>query len=303
MTEIIQWHRVFGLTLMDVLADSNYEVELEKELSLKKQYLDVVIIRRKMGESLIEMPVGLEPLAAHNLLTYKSLREPLDEWAIEELIGHYTNYRKLVSPSLDELLPVDNFQLYAVSTRYPSNLLNNKTSFREVEQGVFELIWGKRLIKVIVSSRVALETRNALWLLFSGKPQRFAYGDEHYQWRHPRERAVLNQLYELYKKEGVVMPYTMDDFNRDFTQAHLYLLPPEERLKGLPPEDRLKGLSSDVVFKQFSPEERLKGLPPEVVFEQFSPEDRLKGLPTETIFEQFSPEVIEAYLSQLKKNH
>jgi len=159
------------------------------------------------------------------------------------------------------------------------------------------------LIKVIVSSRVALETRNALWLLFSGKPQRFAYGDEHYQWRHPRERAVLNQLYELYKKEGVVMPYTMDDFNRDFTQAHLYLLPPEERLKGLPPEDRLKGLSSDVVFKQFSPEERLKGLPPEVVFEQFSPEDRLKGLPTETIFEQFSPEVIEAYLSQLKKNH
>jgi hypothetical protein len=60
---------------MDVLANSNYEVELEKELSLKKQYLDVVIIRRKMGESLIEMPVGLEPLAAHNLLTYKFLRK------------------------------------------------------------------------------------------------------------------------------------------------------------------------------------------------------------------------------------
>jgi len=34
-----------------------------------------VIIRRKMGESLIEMPVGLEPLAAHNLLTYKFLRK------------------------------------------------------------------------------------------------------------------------------------------------------------------------------------------------------------------------------------
>jgi len=273
---MIQWHRVFGLTLMDVLANSNYEVELEKELSLKKQYLDVVIIRKTVGESLIEMPVGLEPLAAHNLLTYKSLREPLDEWAIEELIGHYTNYRKLVSPSLDELLPVAHFQLYAVSTRYPSNLLNDKTSFREIEQGVYELTWGKRLIKLIVSSRVALEARNALWLLFSGKPQEFAYADEHYQWRHPRERAVLNQLYELYRKEGVMMPYTMDDFNRDFTQEHLYLLPPE------------------VVFKQFSPEERLKGLSPEVVFKQFSPEDRLKGL---------SPEVIEAYLSQLKRNN
>jgi hypothetical protein len=261
---------------MDVLADSNYEVELEKELSLKKQYLDVVIIRRKTGESLLDMPVGLEPLAAHNLLTYKSLREPLDEWAIEELIGHYTNYRKLVSPSLDELLPVDNFQLYAVSTRYPSNLLNNKTSFREIEQGVFELTWGKRLIKVIVSSRVALEARNALWLLFSGKPQRFAYGDEHYQWRHPRERAVLNQLYELYKKEGVVMPYTMDDFNRDFTRDHLHLLRPEELLKDLPTEERLKGLP---------------------------PEERLKGLSPESVLKQFSPEIIETYLSQLRKSN
>jgi len=108
------------------------------------------------------------------------------------------------------------------------------------------------------------------------------------------ERAMLNQLYELYQKEGIVMPYTMEDFNRDFTREHLYLLPPEERLKGLPPEERLKGLPSETVFKQFSPEERLKGLPPETVFGQFSTEDRLKGLP---------PEIIEAYLSQLKKNH
>jgi hypothetical protein len=30
----INWHRLFGLTLMDWLAGSNYQVELEKELSL-----------------------------------------------------------------------------------------------------------------------------------------------------------------------------------------------------------------------------------------------------------------------------
>ena len=285
ITQTTQWHRTFGLTLMDLLANSNYEVELEKELSLKKQYLDVVIIRRTLGAPLSEMPVGLEPLAQHNLLTYKSLREPLDEWAIEELIGHYTNYRKLVSPSLNELLPVEHFQLYAVSTRYPSHLLNGKVSFQEIAQGVFELTWGKRLIRLIVSNRIALEEKNAFWLLFSGKAQGFAYGDEHYHWRHPRERAVLNQLYELYKKEGVVMPYTMEDFNRDFTREHLHLLPPEERLRGLTPE---------TIFKQFSPEERLKGLPPETVFQQFPPEERLKGL---------SPEMIEAYLSQLKKSN
>jgi formylglycine-generating enzyme required for sulfatase activity len=41
---------------------------------------------------------GLDNLAGHNLLTYKSLREPLDDWALQELTGHYVNYRKQASP-------------------------------------------------------------------------------------------------------------------------------------------------------------------------------------------------------------
>jgi hypothetical protein len=44
-------------------------VELEKELSLKKQYLDIVIMRRTRGKPLKEIPVGLENLTEHNLLT------------------------------------------------------------------------------------------------------------------------------------------------------------------------------------------------------------------------------------------
>jgi len=291
---MIQWHRLFGLTLMDLFTGSNYEVELEKELSLKKQYLDVVIIRKTSGNPLSEMPVGLEQLAEHNLLTYKSLHEPLDEWAIEELIGHYTNYRKLISPSLNNLLPENQFRLYAVSTRYPRNLLGKPLSFQKVRQGIFELTWGKRLITLIILNRIALKQKNAFWLLFSGKAPEFGYGEQHYHWQQPDERAVLNQLYELYKKEGVVMSYTMEDFNRDFTRDHLHLLPPEELLKGLPPEERLKGLPPEELLKGLLPEERLKGLPPE---------ERLRGLSLEAVFKQFSPEVIEAYLSQLKKSN
>ena len=279
----INWHRLFGLTLMDWLTGSNYQVELEKELSLKKQYLDVVILRKTTGNPLTEMPVGLENLTEHNLLTYKSLREPLDEWAIEELIGHYTNYRKLVSPSLDDLLPANQFQLYAVSTRYPSRLLKNPSHFQEIQTGVFDLVWGPRLIRLIVLSRIPKEPQNALWLLFSGKDQEFVYGEQHYHWHRLSEKALLNQLYELYHREGMVMPYTMEDFEKDFTREHLHLLPPEERLKGLPPEERLKGLPSEERLKGLPPEERLKGLPPE---------DRLKGL---------SVEMIEAYLLRLKK--
>ena len=268
----INWHRLFGLALIDLFNDSDYQVELEKELSLKKQYLDIVIIKKTAATLCQEYPVGLDNLTEHNLLTYKSLREPLDEWAIEELIGHYTNYRKLVSPSLHDLLPVQQFQLYAISTRYPSHLLK-KLSFQEVYPGVFDLTWGIRVIRLIVLNRVSLAERNAFWLLFGGKAQLFEYGNHHYHWHCASERAVLNQLYELYQKEGVIMPYTMEDFERDFTEEHLHLLSPE------------------TIFSRFSPEQRLKGLPPE---------ERLKGLSTEEILKRLPSEVIETYLSELK---
>jgi hypothetical protein len=268
----INWHRLFGLTLMDLFTDSNYAVELEKELSVKKQYLDVVIIKKTIGKPLEEIPAGLENLTEHNLLTYKSLHEPLDNWAIEELICHYANYRKLISP-VEQLLPQDQFQLYAISTRYPHKLLNQEINFQEIQTGVIDLKWGTRLIRLIILNRIAKEKKNASWLLFSGKGEEFVYANQYYQWRRLSEKAVLNQLYELYRAQEVIMPYTIEDFNRDFTREHLHLLPPEERLKGLPPES---------------------------IFEQFSPEERLKGLPPESIFEQFSPEVIEEYLSKLK---
>ncbi len=46
---MIPWHRLFGLTLTDYFHDTVYKVEIEKDLSLKQQLLDVVILERKEG--------------------------------------------------------------------------------------------------------------------------------------------------------------------------------------------------------------------------------------------------------------
>lgn len=43
------------------------------------------------------------------------------------------------------------------------------------------------------------------------------------------------------------MPYTMEDFRRDYVREHLKELTPKERLEGLSPEERLKGLSPKVI--------------------------------------------------------
>jgi hypothetical protein len=52
------------------------------------------------------------------------------------------------------------------------------------------------------------------------------------------------------------MPYTMEDFLREFRQKFVKELTPEERVEGLTPDERVRGLS---------PEERVRGLSPEEI--------------------------------------
>jgi len=82
------------MTLKDFFTDTFYDVILEEEMSMKKQYLDVLIVRKGEGGPPSEIPDGLENLATHNLLSYKSMREPFDDWTADELLGHFVSYRK-----------------------------------------------------------------------------------------------------------------------------------------------------------------------------------------------------------------
>ena len=79
--------------------------------------------------------------------------------------------------------------------------------------------------------------------------------------RETRERSenanlLVCEILERYKREGLVVRYTMDDFKRDFLKEHLKDLTPQERVEGLSPEQRLQGLSV---------EERLEGLSAEEI--------------------------------------
>ncbi len=97
----MNWHRLFGLLLTDIFEGSPFVVELEKDLSLKQQFLDVVILRKGRGQCTGRLPDGFDNLADHNLITFKSLQEALDDWALMELTGHYVNYRKQVGPAMN----------------------------------------------------------------------------------------------------------------------------------------------------------------------------------------------------------
>ncbi len=268
-----EWHHLFGLALKDFFTDSAYQVELEKDLSLKQQFLDVVIIEQEAQSPIPQLPDGLENLSRHNLVTFKSIRQPLDGWSLDELVGHYVNYRKQESPSVKRLLPAEDFRLYAVTTRKPQKLAT-AIALKKLKRGIYQLQWGSHQIRVVVLNEVRKVKRNAIWQLFSGVGEKVQFGASHYQWRRTDTSTVIYDLYQHYKVEGIVMPYTLEDYYKDFTRRHLDWLTKEELLERLSIEDRLKGLPA---------------------------KDRLKGLPAESFLKSLPSKEIEAYVKKLRR--
>lgn len=81
----VDWHRLFGLLLMDYFAGTSFEVQTELDLSVQQQFLDVVIVRKGKGKLSEPLPDGLDDLNEHNLITFKSHHEALEDRHLREL--------------------------------------------------------------------------------------------------------------------------------------------------------------------------------------------------------------------------
>jgi hypothetical protein len=238
----MNWHRLFGLILTDFFSGSPYVVELEKDLGMQKQLLDVLLLRRGPGRFARRLSDGLDQLAPYNLMTFKSHQEPLTDWTLKELTGHFVNLRKQLSPPRQPFLPEADFALYAVTSRFPHNL-NDQVPLAKVAEGVYDCRRGTDVIRVIVAGEVAKVAHNAVWHLFGAAVDRVGFGAEPYRQRSEKTSSLLCRLFEGYQAEGIIMPYTMADFEHDFVKEHLKVLSLKERLEGLSPEERLEGLS------------------------------------------------------------
>jgi hypothetical protein len=138
--------------------------------------------------------MGFEDLAAYNLISFKSYQEPLDGWALNELIGHYVNYRKQTSPSMQELLPATDFRLFPVTVRFPQ-ALSQLVDLRPVQPGVYEVRHFTGVVRLVVVHDLPQQEHNALLHLFSAKNDLLRYGAQHYQLRSPESSTILLQLF------------------------------------------------------------------------------------------------------------
>jgi hypothetical protein len=240
------WHRLFGLLLTDFFTGSPFVVEVESDLSVQQQLLDVVIVRRRRGHFADRLPDGHEALRPHNLMTFKSHHEALDAWAIKELVHHDVAYRKIVSPSPSDLLPEDQFGLYAVAARFPHNL-SGQVPWQQRQAGVYDCQWGTDTIRVVVAGELPREPHNAPLHLFSASPDLVGFGRSAYRRRSEQTSRLIVQLFERLQGEGLTMPFTMEDFNRQYAKEHFKKLTPEERreaLESLTPKQRREALES-----------------------------------------------------------
>jgi hypothetical protein len=133
-----------------------------------------------------------------------------------------------------------------VCSRYPHNLAND-VPWEQVQDGVYRCRRGTDVIQVVVAGQLPHEEHNAMLHLFSASGERVRYGAEHYRQRGQDTSSLLQELIAWYKGEGVAMPYTMEDFRRNYAKQHLKDLTPEERLGGLTAEELLKGLSPEQI--------------------------------------------------------
>ncbi len=171
------------------------------------------------------------------------------------MVGHYVNYRKQASLSMQDLLPESDFRLFAVSVRYPQ-LLARQAALTPVRPGVYEVRHFTGTVRVVVVHELPQEEHNALLHLFGARTDLVRYGAAHYRPHSEETSTLLLQLFQRYRLETAIMLDPLEELARETIDELLKELPAEELRKRLSPEERVKGLSPDELLAALSPEAR-----------------------------------------------
>ncbi len=220
---MMEWHRLFGLALTDYFTGSAYRVEVEKDLSLKQQFLDVVIIEQEAGRRMLELPDGLENFARHNLLTFCA-REP----------------KKLATEASLMALKEGVYEVRWGSQRMRIIVLSQVP--RVERNALWQLFSG-------IGESVQFGASHYRWR----RSDNSGIINDLYNYYHA-EGIAMPYTWDDYYRD-----ITKDHLHWLTIEERLKGLPAEERLKGLPIEERLKGLSAkeiEAYFKKFRARKR-----------------------------------------------
>ncbi len=217
-TDRTDWHRLWGLMMLPLFEKLGCETVVEMDLSAKVQRLDMVIVTadpENIPYHRIEAYYyeGFENLNRHNLISFKSFREVFGMTALEELYGHFTNYRKIKNISESEK---DTVNLYAVTHHFPRELFSRFEGKNLIDRAG-ERIYTLNLLTP-VRFIVTRGTDHPVLGLFSDNTEQILRSRrrlENDRWLIREVSSYLGQLYRYYSLEGIPMPYTQEMFIKD----------------------------------------------------------------------------------------
>jgi len=114
--------------------------------------------------------------------------------------------------------------------------------------------WTRGLHSVV--GQLPQHENNAMLCLLSASAEIWRYGADHYQQNTPDTSSLILDLLKGFRCEGITMPYTMEEYRRDYANEHfkdLTAAEQEEAIKKLSPEQRkhlLERLMTEQAVKQ-----------------------------------------------------
>jgi hypothetical protein len=276
MQEIVDWHQLFGLIVVDYLHEEPVDIQREVDVSLVQQLMDMVLIKEGDHEFKRALPDGMQDwLRRHNVISFKSHSETFGIDALDELFAGFVNYRKQVSPRSNRPVDRDQFRVLAICARFPLTL-SKELPLTQVSAGVYESKYGVTTIRMVVASQLPLTANNAILHLFSASGEVLRYGMENYGPVNPDRSSLVRELFKGYELEGFEMPMTLEEFIERSNGRYLEETPAAEILKHKPAEEFLRVISPEERVKGLAPEERVKGLSVEELLAVLSAEDQEK---------------------------
>jgi len=231
---LIPWHRFLKVGLKQVFSGSCFEVQDEFDLSDPKQLVDFVVIRRGdldlPAPDPARLPDGLQDLQDHNLISYKSMNEAFDRFALNELVGHAVAYSKLQAKG-DWKAFSDQLGLIAVSTRKPTTEVIAALMHQTAAEDVYQIDCAGWQIICVVINQAPPEDRNWLWELMRGDRSR---------WKNGTIATILKEIERILKNMVVISPVNVA-FETQLIESWLEDLPAEKRLIGLDLKNTAEG--------------------------------------------------------------
>lgn len=210
----IHWHRFFKVGLRQLFSGSCFEVIDEFDLSDQVQRVDFAIIRRNDSNlpfpDVESLPDGLQRLRDHNLVTYKSMNEGFDRFALNEFIGHAVAYSKLQAN--DEWRNFsDELGLIVVSTRQPTTDVIKKLLISTDKEDLYQIDCIGWDVTCVVINRAPETDRNWLWELLHGDRSR---------WKSGSISAILEKITNKLKRMGIQDP-EIEQFETEVIESWL----------------------------------------------------------------------------------